>query len=180
MIECSDIRMPGKDGIELLGLIRSDERLGRVPVILLTAKSLTQDRIEGYKAGADVYLPKPFDPDELLSIVDNAIERKRQMTGKKGDLADLKEEMESIKQIMRKNGAVVVKKTDVYLTDAERDILELVCKGYTNSEIAEEREVTVPYVNKVIQRIYALTKTRTRTELVRWAMTTGYVSLRSK
>lgn len=45
----SDVRMPGKDGIELLGLIRADERLERVPVILLTAKALTQDRILGYK-----------------------------------------------------------------------------------------------------------------------------------
>ena len=45
----SDVRMPGKDGIELLGLIRADERLERVPVILLTAKALTQDRVLGYK-----------------------------------------------------------------------------------------------------------------------------------
>ena len=45
----SDVRMPGKDGIELLGLIRADERLERVPVILLTAKALTQDRVIGYK-----------------------------------------------------------------------------------------------------------------------------------
>ena len=45
----SDVRMPGKDGIELLGLIREDERLERVPVILLTAKALTQDRVLGYK-----------------------------------------------------------------------------------------------------------------------------------
>ena len=41
--------MPGKDGIELLGLIRADERLERVPVILLTAKAMTQDRVLGYK-----------------------------------------------------------------------------------------------------------------------------------
>ena len=47
----------------------------RIPVVLLTAKSLTQDRIEGYKRGADVYLPKPFSPEELLSVVDNLIER---------------------------------------------------------------------------------------------------------
>jgi DNA-binding response OmpR family regulator len=101
-LDCSDVRMPGKNGIELLGLIRADERLERVPVILLTAKAMTQDRIAGYKAGADVYLSKPFDPDELLSILDNAIQRRRQMTGRNGNLLDLKQEMEDIKQIMRK------------------------------------------------------------------------------
>ena len=52
----SDVRMPGKDGIELLGLIRADERLERVPVILLTAKALTQDRILGYKVRTVAFL----------------------------------------------------------------------------------------------------------------------------
>ena len=178
-LDCSDVRMPGKDGIELLGLIRTDERLERVPVILLTAKALTQDRIAGYKAGADVYLSKPFDPDELLSILDNAIQRRHQMTGKNGNLLDLKQDMENIKQIMRKNGASVVKKTNIYLTNAERDVLELLCKGYTNGEIAEERGVNVIGINRMIQKIYLETKTRTRTELVRWAITSGYVPPRS-
>jgi DNA-binding NarL/FixJ family response regulator len=171
--------MPGKDGIELLGLIRASERLERVPVILLTAKAMAQDRIDGYKAGADVYLPKPFDPEELLSIIDNAIQRRQQMSGKNGNLMDLKQDMENIKQIMRRNSVGLVKKTDVYLTGVERDVLELICKGYTNAEIAAERGVGVIGVNRMIQKIYLETQTRTRTELVRWAITTGYVSARS-
>ena len=172
----SDVRMPGKDGLELLGLIRADERLERVPVILLTAKGMTQDRIEGYKAGADVYLPKPFNPEELLSIIDNVILRRQQMTGDKGKLVDLKADMTNIKQLLRRNVSSVVKATDVYLTPAEREVLELLCKGYTNGEIAEERGVSVIGVNRMIQRLYLTTKTRTRTELVRWAIETGYVS----
>jgi DNA-binding response OmpR family regulator len=61
---------PDKDGLALLHLIRSDAHLERVPVILLTTKGMAKDRIEGYKAGADVYLPKqkPFNPEELLAI----------------------------------------------------------------------------------------------------------------
>jgi len=174
----SDIRMPGKDGIELLGLIRADERLERVPVILLTAKAMVQDRVAGYRAGADVYLPKPFDPDELLSIIDNSIQRRQQMSGKNGNLKDLKQDMETIKQIMRKNSVGLVKKTDVYLTDAERDVLELICKGYSNSEIAAERGVGIMRINRMLQKIYLETATQTRTELVRWAIDTGYVSAR--
>ena len=170
--------MPGKDGIELLGLIRADERLTRVPVILLTAKAMTKDRVEGYKAGADVYLSKPFDPNELLSIIDNCISRRKQMSGTQGNLLELKQDMENIKQIMRKNAATVVKKTDVYLSDLERDILELICKGYTNGEIASSRGVSVIAINRVIQQLYLDTGTRTRTELVRWAISTGYVSSR--
>lgn len=175
----SDVRMPGKDGLELLRLIRADERLERVPVILLTAKGMTQDRIAGYRAGADVYLPKPFIPEELLSIIDNVILRRQQMTGDKGKLVDLKADMGNIKQLLRRNGSKVVKATDVYLTPVERDTLDLLCKGYTNGEIAEERGVSVIGVNRMIQKMYLTTRTQTRTELVRWAIETGYVSRRT-
>ena len=172
----SDVRMPGKDGLELLRLIRADERLERVPVILLTAKGMTQDRIAGYKAGADVYLPKPFIPEELLCIIDNVILRRKQMTGDKGKMVELKADMSNIKQLLRRNGSNVVKSTNVYLTPAERETLELLCKGYTNGEIAEERGVSVIGVNRMIQKMYLTTRTQTRTELVRWAIETGYVS----
>jgi DNA-binding NarL/FixJ family response regulator len=159
-----------------LGLIRADERFERVPVILLTAKGMTEDRIQGYKVGADVYLPKPFNPEELLSIIDKVILRRQQMTGNKGKPVDLKADMTNIKQLLRKNGSAVVKATDVYLTPAEREVLELLSKGYTNGEIAEERGVRVIGVNRLIQRLYLTTQTSTRTELVRWAIETGYVS----
>lgn len=170
--------MPGKDGIELLGLIRADSRLARVPVVLLTAKAMAQDRVAGYKAGADVYLPKPFDPEELLSIVDNLIIRRQQMSGKGGGLMDLKEDIDQIKTIMKRNSGTVVKKTNVYLTNVERDVLELLCKGFTNAEIAEERNVSLLGINRVVQKLYSKTATKNRTQLVRWAITTGYVSPR--
>lgn len=175
----SDVRMPGKDGLELLGLIRSDARLSRVPVILLTAKGMAADRVAGYQAGANVYLPKPFAPEELLSILDNSIQRRQQMTSNKaGSLIDLKQEMASIKEIMKKNAGGVVKRTNVYLTLVEREVLDLLCNGYTNKEIAEERGVSIIGVNRMIQKLYTVTETETRTELVRWAMKTGYVSKR--
>ena len=84
LIVC-DIRMPGKDGIELLKIIRNDESLRYIPFVLLTAKAMTQDRIRGYKAGANAYLPKPFYPEELLSIVDNTLTRKKQIFDRRFD-----------------------------------------------------------------------------------------------
>ena len=85
----------------------------RIPVVLLTAKSLTQDRIEGYRRGADVYLPKPFNPEELLSIIDNVIERTNVLTGRSTSngneniqqrtptLRDLKGDLVEIKSLLR-------------------------------------------------------------------------------
>lgn len=185
----SDIRMPGgKDGIELLRMIRSDPLWETVPVVLLTAKGLSKDRIQGYKAGADAYLPKPFDPEELLSIVDNLILRRQQMMsgqqnkkkgGGGGNLLEIKEDIVRIKEIMKRNSINVVKKTNVYLTNKERDVLEFLCQGWTNSEIADELNANLSDINRIVQTLRTKSNSRNRTELVRWAITTGYVSPRS-
>jgi DNA-binding response OmpR family regulator len=176
----SDVRMPGKDGVQLLRWIRQDTRLKKIPVILLTAKAMTKDRVDGYNAGADVYLPKPFDPEELVAIVDNRIARQKQLKkGSEGMLRmELKDEISRIKQLMKKNSDNVVKKTDVYLTLAEREVLDLISKGYSNAEIATKRGTGVPQVKKIVTKLYKESMTKTRTQLVRWAIETGYVAPR--
>ena len=62
-----DIMMPRRDGLEVLRLLR--EKGVSTPVLLLTARSGVDDRIRGLNAGADDYLPKPFEPDELICRV---------------------------------------------------------------------------------------------------------------
>ena len=173
----SDIRMPGgPDGLELLQWIRSSDLLKRIPVVLLTAKGMTQDRITGYQAGADAYIPKPFDPDELLSVIDTVIVRRQQMTGTAGALLDLQQEIANVKVLLQQNIQSTVQSTNVYLTPAAREILDLLCQGYSNAEIAQVRNTTKAYVTKVLKRIYDDTGTETRTELLRWAIQTGYVN----
>lgn len=70
-----DIMMPGMDGIEVLKRLRKDGI--STPIMMLTAKSEKDDRILGFDSGADDYLPKPFEPDELISRV-RAMLRRRQ------------------------------------------------------------------------------------------------------
>jgi len=67
-----DVMMPGESGIELTRALRETHK---TPILLLTAKGETPDRIEGLEAGADDYLPKPFEPKELLLRI-NAILRR--------------------------------------------------------------------------------------------------------
>mmetsp|Transcript_4955 Transcript_4955/g.7155 ORF Transcript_4955/g.7155 Transcript_4955/m.7155 type:complete len:305 (+) Transcript_4955:54-968(+) len=174
----SDIRMPGKDGMDLLRYVRGNARLERVPLVLLTAKPMTQDRIDGYDAGADRYLTKPFDPEELLAIIDNLIVRKKQMTKGKAQLVEVAEELQNIKQILKINAVKVVQKTDVYLTPTQREVLDFVCEGKRNKEIAIEKGITHERIKSIMQELYFQTETTTRTELVRWALKTGYVSRR--
>jgi len=67
-----DIMMPGKDGLQLTKEIREKIDL---PIILLTAKGETEDRIKGLEYGAEDYLPKPFEPKELLLRIHNVLKR---------------------------------------------------------------------------------------------------------
>ena len=62
-----DVMMPKMNGIQVLERLRSEGV--KTPIMMLTAKGQKEDRITGFNAGADDYLPKPFDPDELLSRV---------------------------------------------------------------------------------------------------------------
>ncbi len=68
-----DVMMPKMDGIQVLEKLRSEGI--KTPIMMLTAKGQTDDRIIGFNAGADDYLPKPFDPDELLSRVRSILRR---------------------------------------------------------------------------------------------------------
>jgi two-component system response regulator MprA len=67
-----DVMMPRIDGISLLPSLR---RLTEVPILLLTARGDVADRITGLDAGADDYIPKPFDPDELVARINKALRR---------------------------------------------------------------------------------------------------------
>lgn len=72
-----DVMMPGETGLELVRSLRGDVKSpGRnMPILLLTARGEASDRIEGFEVGADDYLPKPFEPRELLLRINSILRR---------------------------------------------------------------------------------------------------------
>ena len=72
----SDVMMPEMDGYELCENLKSDKQTQHIPIILLTAKATTKDKIESLKHGADQYLAKPFNPNELRAVAESLLTKK--------------------------------------------------------------------------------------------------------
>jgi DNA-binding response OmpR family regulator len=73
----ADVTMPNMDGFELTRQLRMDERTAGTKVILLTARGLSADRLEGFAVGADDYVIKPFDTPELVARIGEVLARPR-------------------------------------------------------------------------------------------------------
>jgi diguanylate cyclase (GGDEF)-like protein len=75
----ADVMMPNMDGYELTRRLRQDGRTGSVSVIMLTARGLSADKLEGFSVGADDYIVKPFDTPELLARIRGVLRRAKEM-----------------------------------------------------------------------------------------------------
>ncbi|MEM9162555.1 MAG: response regulator transcription factor [Cyanobacteria bacterium P01_F01_bin.4] len=177
----SDIMMPKVDGYQFLKQVRDDVRFKGLPVVFLTARGMTSDRIQGYQAGCDGYLPKPFDPEELVAMVTNLIGRQDARTpdpSEVTDIADIARQIEEIKALLTQRGTIPQKQSPIRidLTPREQDVLNLVAEGLMNKEIAIRLGTTVRNVEKYVSRLFGKTGTNSRTELVRFALEHGLVT----
>lgn len=149
----SDIRMPGMDGYQLVRNLRSNARTRLVPIVFLTAKDETADRIQGFRTGVDAYLTKPFEPEELAAIVAAILQRVERTHS---DLARMFGEKED-------DTAVFIR--DEELTDAEWRVAQTVARGLSNKEIATELNLSLRTVEGHISRILDKKNLNNRVEL---------------
>ncbi|BAS55938.1 MULTISPECIES: response regulator transcription factor [Leptolyngbya] len=175
----TDIMMPQVSGLEFLKQLRDDPRFETLPVIFLTARGMTNDRIQGYDAGCDAYLPKPFDPDELVAIVTRILKQRAAAKVSSGDsdadIAELSRQIAEIRAILMQRGAIAQTPAPMKLdfTPREQSVLDLVVDGLMNKEIARRLDTSVRNVEKYVSRLFSKTGTNSRTELVRFALEHG-------
>ncbi|WAL61418.1 response regulator transcription factor [Thermocoleostomius sinensis] len=176
----SDIMMPQVDGYQFLKQMREDPRFESLPVVFLTARGMTSDRIQGYNAGADAYISKPFDPDELVAIVSNILARRAVVSksasdGETPDIADMARQIAEIRAMLTQRGSIAQTPAPIKIdfTPREQSVLELVAEGLMNKEIARRLDTSVRNVEKYVSRLFSKTGTNSRTELVRYALEHG-------
>ena len=78
----SDVMMPEMDGFTMLRMIKTNMNISHLPVIMLTSKADVGNRLEGLERGADAFLAKPFDMEELHLTIDNLIQSRQRLKGK--------------------------------------------------------------------------------------------------
>ncbi len=123
----SDVMMPEMDGVTMLKNIKSNSNISDIPVILLTSKSEISNRLEGLRKGADAFLAKPFNMEELHILIDNLVDNVRRIRGKYSGAQGQKEKIEQIK-VKGNNDALmerVMKYMNEHLADPDLNVEKL-------------------------------------------------------
>jgi len=150
----SDVRMPGMDGFELARRLRRAPNFALIPIIFLTAKDETEDRVEGFRAGVDVYLTKPFEPDELVAVINSILQR-------------VERTHSTIARLVGNEEPETVFVRDEELTEAEWRVAQAVARGLSNKEIALELNLSIRTIENHVSRILAKKNFSNRVEIAR-------------
>ena len=122
-----DWMLPNISGIDLLKKIRSDETLEQIPVIMLTAKNMEEDKLEGLEDGADDYITKPFSVKEVLARITSVLRRYKYTSNEKIEVLKADDIQVNVnKHIVTKNGQ------EIELTLKEFQILKLLIENKGN------------------------------------------------
>lgn len=153
MIIC-DVMMPEMDGYAFVARVREESRTSWIPFLFLSAKGQSQDRIKGLRTGADVYMVKPFEPEELVAQVEACLSRVTPPPSTPG------------------TGPTIQVPSNVELTPTELKVIQLVAQGLANREIAEKLNVSQRTIESHVSNMLNKTNLHNRTELARWAIET--------
>lgn len=151
-----DVMMPEMDGYTLVKHVREDPRTSWIPVLFLSAKGQSQDRVKGLSTGADVYIVKPFEPEELVAQVESSLKQATRLIRHQNHAID--------------SGPKIKARRNVDLTPTELKVVQLVSQGLANRDIADVMNVSQRTIESHVSNMLGKTGLHNRTELARWAL----------
>src|SRR5574343_53944 len=171
-----DWMLPGASGVEIARKLRADERTRQIPIIMLTARSEEQDKVQGLEAGADDYITKPFSPRELLARIKAVLRRRApQMTDDAVEVKGLR--LDPVTHRVQGNGTNVdlgpteFRLLHFFMTHAERvhSRTQLLDQVWGDHVFVEERTVDVH-----IRRLRSALEPTGHDSLIQTVRGTGY------
>lgn len=187
----TDITMPEMDGYEFVRRVRTRPAFRLLPVIFLTERTSTEERIRGYQMGCDNYLAKPFELSELGVVIRSLLDRyaliaqassrspepetmpkeARSRVKDKGEL-DFFTHKSEIGDSLRDSSASRASsdQNSPSLTEREREVLNLLTEGLSNIQIGDRLHLSPRTVEKHVSSLFRKTQSNNRAELVRFAM----------
>ena len=187
----TDITMPEMDGYEFVRRVRTRPAFRLLPVIFLTERTSTQERIRGYQMGCDNYLAKPFELQELAAVIRSLLERyaliaqasshspkpeptptEARSRGNGQPEADFFTQNSETDYSLRDSSAsrASTSQNAPSLTQREREVLDLLTEGLSNIQIGDRLHLSPRTVEKHVSSLFRKTESNNRAELVRFAM----------
>lgn len=175
----TDIVMPRMNGYELVRRVRQQVMFRLLPVILLTARTKTQERILGYQSGCDLYLPKPFELEELAAAIRNLLERSQIIQSEyrfshSSKLEDTHINKAEENYNLPSTPAEKLRAIEP-LSSREQEVLRLLTHGLSNAEMGNQLYLSPRTVEKYVSSLLRKTETSNRAQLVRFAIKHGLV-----
>jgi DNA-binding NarL/FixJ family response regulator len=168
----TDINMPRMDGFELVRQLRSRPPLRLLPVVFLTERLETEQRVHGYNLGCDAYLGKPFELVELGAVVRNLLDR-AQMIAQEVQF----QRLDSPKPEGAAHPERLIHRLEpdasLILSLREQEVLRHLADGLSNSQIGEHLHLSHRTVEKHVSSLLRKTMTHNRSELLRYALEHG-------
>ena len=153
----SDVMMPEMDGFTLLRMIKTNMNISHIPVVMLTSKAAVANRLEGLEKGADAFLAKPFDMDELHVVINNLISKNLRLKGKYSGSQQQKDKVEE-KQVKGNDEALmerIMKVVNEHLDDSDFNVETLTKEvGISRAQLHRKmKEMTGLPVSEFIRNI---------------------------
>lgn len=165
-----DISMPEMSGYELVRQVRLEPMTRLLPVVFLTERNDTADRILGYQAGCDSYLAKPFELDELGAIVRNLLDRAQIVTDWRQSPTSSNTSSNTIVSSLGFAQPPKLSGEVLELTSREREVVSLLSQGLSNPQIGIKLHLSPRTVEKYVTSLFRKTDTNNRAELVGYAI----------